>query len=218
MSSIDKDINGLLNTMHSQAAKEKGSTGELAVTRICEEFYNTMGGILYHSYSYRTDPEQAGNIKKSEGKLYVENLGTFTEIDVLYVSPFKVFPIEVKSYKAKEIILTDDGISGCAITDKSPVHQNEMHCRHLYAHLFKCLPDGDTSYIVPIVCMVDEATVRDKRTKWQKQYIKVCILNTLKDMIQKNNNPGAYRLDLGAIDKELREASTDYDKYYPLRV
>ena len=218
MSNIDKDINGLLNTMHGQEAKEKGSTGELAVTRICEDFYNTMGGILYHSYAYKTDADQAGNIKKKDGKLYVENLGRFTEIDVLYVSPFMVFPIEVKSYKAKEIILTDDGISGCAITDKSPVHQNEMHCRHLYAHLFKCLPNGDTSYIVPIVCMVDEATIRDKRSKWQKKYIKVCILNTLKDTIQKNNNPGAYRLDLHAIDKALREASTDYDKYYPLRV
>ncbi len=218
MSSIDKDINGLLNTMHTQETKAKGSTGELAVTRICEEFYNTMGGILYHSYSYKTDAEQAGNIKKDGGKLYVENLGSFTEIDVLYVSPFKVFPIEVKSYKAKEIVLTDDGISGCAITDKSPVHQNEMHCRHLYAHIFKCLPDGETQYIIPIVCMVDEATIRDKRSPWQKKYIKVCILNTLKDTISKNNNPGGYRLDLQAIDRTLKEVSTDYDKYYPLRI
>lgn len=218
MSNIDSDLNSLLKTMHTQDTKEKGTTGELAVTRICEEFYNSMGGILYHSYTYKVDKDLAGNIKKDDSGMYVENLGSTTEIDVLYVSPFKVFPIEVKSYKAKEIIFTDDGISGCAITNKSPVHQNEMHCRHLYSHLFKCLPDGDTSYIVPIVCMADETKVRDKRSQWQKQYIKMSILNTLKDTIQKNNNPGAYRLDLQAIDKCLREASTDYDKYYPLRV
>ena len=171
--SMDKEINALLKTMHSEEAKEKGTTGELSVMKVCEEFYQEYGGILYHSYSYKVDKNLEGNIKRDEnGNLYVENLGSTTEIDVLLVTPYKVFPIEVKAYRAKQITLTDDGISGCAITDKSPVHQNEMHCRHLYSYLFKSLPNGSTDYIVPIVCLVDRTELKDKRSDWQKEYIK----------------------------------------------
>ena len=216
--SLDSDVNALLKTMHSEAPIEKGSTGELAVTRICEEIYQAYGGILYHSYEYKTDPNLAGNIKKDGGKFYIENTGPVTEIDVLLVTPFRIFPIEVKAYKAKKITLTDAEITGCSITNKSPVHQNEMHCRHLYSHIFKSLPNGSTDYIVPIVCFVDETVVSDKRKDWQKEYIKVCILNTLKSTITKFNTPGSYRLDLTAIDQSLKDCATNWDKYYPVRL
>jgi hypothetical protein len=215
--SLDSDVNALLKQMHSQDPIAKGTTGELAVTKICENIYQNQGGILYHSYEYKVDKELAGNIKKKEGKLFIENLGSVTEIDVLLVTPFRIFPIEVKSYKANKITLRDDGIYGCAITDKSPVHQNEMHCRHLYSHIFKSMPDGATDYIVPIVCMVDKAEVIDERSDWQKKYIKVCILNTLEDTIIRNNNPGEYRLNLRAIDQSLKDVATNWDKYYPVR-
>ena len=42
------------------------------------------------------------------------------------------------------------------------------------------IPNGDTSYIVPIVCLVDKAKVIDNRSDWQKEYIKLCTLNTLR--------------------------------------
>lgn len=215
---MDKEINALLKTMHSEEAKEKGATGELSVMKVCEEFYQEYGGILYHSYSYKVDKDLEGNIKKDDnGNLFVENLGSTTEIDVILVTPYKVFPIEVKAYRAKQIVLTDDGISGCAITHKSPVHQNEMHCRHLYSHLFKCLPDGSTDYIVPIVCLVDKTELKDNRSDWQKDYIKVCTLNTLREILIKFNVPENYMLNLKSIDQTLKDAGTDWDKYYPIR-
>lgn len=217
--SLDNEINGILNQMHTEGTQEKGTTGEMAVTRICEEIYQNYGGILYHSYSYTVDHDLAGNIKKREdGTLYIENLGNETEIDVLLITPYKVFPIEVKAYKANKIILTDDGIEGCAITNKSPIHQNEMHCRHLYSHLYSVLPNGSTEYIVPMVCLVDKAEIIDKRSPWQKDYIKLCILNTLKDTLNKYNVPGKYKLNLQAIDKMLKEVAVGWDKYFPVRL
>ncbi len=219
MAALDKLINQSLDKMHSNRNVGKGTYGEEAVFQICEEFYQREGGILIHSYTYKVDKEQAGNIKRGDnGQLYIENLGDHTEIDVLYISKFRIFPIEVKAYRAREIRLDDAGIYGCYKTDKSPVHQNEMHCRHLYHPLlYRMLPDGDTNYIVPTVCMVDKATIIDERSDWQKDYIKVCILNTLADTIRQFNTPLQYQLNLQLADKLLKEGMLKNEKYLPPR-
>lgn len=219
MSGLNSSVDQILGKMRTTSRTGKGTFGEQAVFKICEQFYQTQGGILIHSYSYKTDKDQAGNIKKDQnGRLYVENLGGFTEIDVMYVSKFRVFPIEVKAYKAKEIRLTDDGIHGCYKTEKSPIHQNEMHCRHLYPHIFRTLPEGDTRYIVPIVCMVDKAIIIDERSDWQQTYIKLCVLNTLKEVIEKNNIPLDYQINLQLMDSVLKEAMVSSEKYLPPRI
>lgn len=220
MAGLDNSINGILNKMHNSSQTGKGTFGEQAVLKICEQFYQREGGILIHSYTYRVDKTQAGNIKIGQnGQHYIENLGDKTEIDVLYVSPFRVFPIEVKAYKAKQIRLDDAGIYGCYKTDKSPVHQNEMHCRHLYAPmLYRALPAGNTDYIVPLVCMVDSATIIDDRSDWQKEYIQLCVLNNLEETIRRNNTPLEYRLNLTLIDSLLREGMFSSEKYLPPRV
>lgn len=219
MSNLDDSVNEVLNKMHTFSQTEKGTFGEQAVFKICEQFYQKDGGILIHSYSYKTDREQAGNIKRGDnGQLYVENLSDYTEIDILYVSKFRIFPIEVKAYKAKEIRLDDAGIYGCYKTDKSPVHQNEMHCRHLYPKVFRALPEGSTEYIVPIVCMVDRATIIDERSDWQKDYIKLCILDNLEQTIRQFNTPIAYQLNLQLVDTILKESMIKNEKYLPPRI
>lgn len=218
MAGLDSSINSILNTMHSHQSTDKGSFGEQAVFKICEEFYQKQGGILIHSYTYKVDKDKAGNIKKGEnGQFYIENLGDITEIDVMYISKFRVFPIEVKAYRAKEITLDDAGIYGCYKTDKSPVHQNEMHCRHLYSHIFRALPQGSTDYVVPLVCMVDKAKVTDNRSEEQKSYIKVCILNNLKQTIQQYNTPLQYQLNIELMDRILKDAMIKSEKYLPPR-
>ena len=216
--SMDSDINSLLNQMHKQDIKGKGTTGELAVLKICESIYEREGGILYHSYEYKVDTDLPGNIKREGNSLYIENLGDVTEIDVLLVTPYRVFPIEVKSYRANTITLTDSAIDGCNANHKSPVHQNEMHCRHLYSGIAKSLPDGSTDYIIPIVCFVDECTVIDNRSDWQKEYIFVTILNNLKSEIIKHDVPGQYKLNLTTLDQSLKDLSTNHSKYYPVRI
>ena len=75
MSSLDSSVNDCLKNMHSRQSTEKGAYGEEAVFKICEQFYQSNGGILYHSYTYKTDETKQGNIKKNEdGTLFVENV------------------------------------------------------------------------------------------------------------------------------------------------
>ena len=219
MARIDNSINNLLSNMHSNRGVDKGSVGEQAVFKICEKFYQTEGGILVHSYTHKVDPEQKGNIKKGEnGQLYIENLGDITEIDILYISKYRIFPIEVKAYRAKQITLDDRGIYGCYKTDKSPVHQNEMHCRHFYSFMLRALENGDTDYIVPIVCMVDKCQLIDNRSYWQRNYIHLCVLNTLEDTIRQYNTPKSHQMDLVLCDKLLKEGMIKSEIYLPPRI
>lgn len=211
-------MNNILKGMRTTDMKQKGTKGEEAVFKLCEQLYQRHGGILYHSYSYKVDKKLPGNIKKNEdGSLRLENLGDLTEIDVLYVSPYRVFPIEVKSYSAKQITLKDDCIEGTRSTGKSPVHQNEMHCRHLYSHIFRALPDGKTDYIVPIVVFVDRCKLVDKRSAWQKEYIYKAILNNLKSTLVSYNVPGKYSINLKLMEDCLKEAELNHEKFLPAR-
>lgn len=214
-------MNMYLKQMATVTAKgrvtDKGTYGELAIVRICEELYQSVGGILYHSYTYKTEPELAGNIKRENGTLFLENVGSVTEVDVLFVTQFKIFLIEVKAYKAKKIILTDQAIEGCAVTHKSPVHQNEMHCRHLYPKLVKALPDGVSGYIEPVVVMVDQCELQDNRSMKQKRYIKLATLNSFRSCLEFLNKPLEYRLDLKLVDHCLTDACVSCEKKFPLR-
>lgn len=216
--SLTKEVNDILSKMHNSGEpKSKGVYGEQACLSICETIYRNQGGILIHSYAYKTVPGLAGNIKFGNG-FYVENLGSMTEIDLLLVTPFRIFPIEVKSYKASKITLTNDRISGCRSTDKSPEHQNEMHCRHLYPHIYKNIPNGDTRYIVPIVVFVDETTVSDQRTKDHKDYIVVTVLNRLRSELLKHNVPiDNTKLNLKALEASLRSAMISNEKFLPYK-
>lgn len=236
MGLTDREVDNILHQMHTTGKSNptgKGSIGERAVFAICEELYQKEGGILIHSYFYNVDKDLQGNIKRNpDGSHFVENLGSSTEIDILYISKYRVFPIEVKAYKAKEILLYDDRIEGCMKTDKSPVHQNEMHCRHLYSFMFRGLPDGGTNYpikiqgfrgfateyIVPIVVFVDKAVIKDMRSDWQRDYMKVAILNNLKATIQQYNTPLDYQFNLTLINNLLKENMVSAEKFLPARV
>lgn len=214
--SLTTSVNSILGKMHKQSPTDKGTYGEEAVLAICEDIYQRQGGILIHSYSYKTVDGLAGNIKRHGNNLYVENLGSFTEIDVLLCTPYRVFPIEVKAYKANSIYLSNSGITGCAMNNKSPEHQNEMHCRHLYPHIYQSVPDGMVEYIIPIVVFVDEAKVADQRTEDRKEYIKVTILNQFRQLIESLNIPyNSTLLDLGSIEVQLRKAMVSSEKFFP---
>lgn len=216
---LESEVNKYLKKMIQVGGTQKGNYGEQAVLKICEEMYQRQGGILYHSYTYNVTEGLAGNIKRKEdGKLYLEELGKTTEIDILFATEFKIFPIEVKAYKSKLITITDREITGCFKTDKSPIHQNEMHCRHLYHKLIRALPEGASKYIEPIVVFVDECSIEDNRSLKQKAYIKVATLDTLKVFLKQLNVPSEYRLDLTVLDKCLRDACVSKKKYFPLRI
>lgn len=214
---LNNTVNNILSKMHNQSiASDKGSYGEEAVFAICESIYQECSGSLIHSYTYKTVPSLSGNIKRSGNDLYVENTGSLTEIDIMLITPFKIFPIEVKAYKANTITLTNDKISGCSFTDKSPVHQNEMHMRHLYPQIYTAVPNGMTEYIIPIVVFADKTKVIDNRTVDNKNYIKVTILNQLNTLIREHNKPyNNTLLDVASIEMKLRGTMLKNEKFLP---
>lgn len=213
----NKSVSQYIKQMRSESGTEKGVWGERAVVRALLNLYQTRGGILIHSYEYDVDKDKPGNIKNDNGKIYLENLGDRTEIDVLYISNYRVFPIEVKSYAADEIVLTTQGISGCSVTNKSPIHQNEMHCNHLYSWIWEGI-EGNPNFIVPIVSFMtwhNKPVIRDNRPANERQYIHVTNLNTLIPTIEKLDTPLDRRLNLEQMDRLLRSHMISNDAYYP---
>jgi len=191
--------------------KEKGDLGEEVVWELCKNL-GLPNFLLYHSYKYpyqsnRDNVVYTGNVKYENGR-FVEytSKSIDDEIDVLLVTPYRVFPIEVKSYRAKRIDAYDHWVNkdGDPV-DKSPIAQAEKHARHLYHAIHMALPDGDSSYIIPIVCFTDKCALYDERAPQFKDYIPVCIANTLRKTLLQYNKPGNYLLSLSAIQDKLKE-------------
>ena len=191
--------------------KSKGDLGEDAVLSLCYERKQKLGnGLLYQSYMYPYQTNRAGVVYT--GNVKYEN-GTFVEysdesindeIDVLYVTPYRIFAIEVKSYHARSIEVYEHWVNkNGAPVEKSPVAQAEKHARHLYHALYDVLPDGDAHYIQPLVCFVDRCKVLDDRAEQFVDYVPVCILNNFLKTLNHYNTPLTYNLDLGAVEKKL---------------
>ena len=220
MSDINKILLGMRKAGKIQDWKAKGTAGEEAALAVVLDRYKRTGGLVYHSFKYpyqsnREGTTYTGNIKYEDGQ-YVEYTDSSLddEIDILYISPYRVFPIEVKAYHAK-IEVTDEWVKKQGtLVDKSPVAQCEKHARHLYHAISDVLPDGRPEYIKPITCFVDRCTLVDKRSASQISYIPCCILNSLKATIVESNIPLRYNLDIEAIKQKLNEVKTSVEKEF----
>jgi hypothetical protein len=210
-------INDVLRNMRKagkvQDMKEKGDLGEEAVLAVCYDRKEQAGvGLLYQSfmYPYQTDRSgvcYTGNIKFENGDFVEYTKDSINdEIDVLYITPYRIFTIEVKSYHARTLDVYEHWFNkNSTPVDKSPVMQAEKHARHLYHAIYTVLPDGNPSYIQPMVCFVDRCKVRDDRSQHFVDYVPVCVLNNLLATINKYNTPLEYNLDLEQIERKLNE-------------
>ena len=220
------DINKILARMRKsgklQDMKGKGDAGEDAVLNICLERQRRRGGLLYQSfeYPYQSNKEgkvYTGNIKweDDEYREYTETKRQlYDEIDVLYITDYRVFAIEVKAYHAK-IDITNEWMTKNGVkVDKSPIAQAEKHARHLYHAICDVLPDGKPQYIIPICCFVDRCTITDNRSDKMSYYIPITILNTFKKKIIEYDTPLDYNLDLPAIKRKLSEVKTNVRKEF----
>ncbi len=213
MGSINDVLYNMRKAGKIQDMKEKGNLGEEAVLAICYERKKTAGvGILYQSFMYPYQSDSGGTVYtgniKYEDNQFVEYTDDSIndEIDVLYITPYRIFPIEVKSYKARSLEVYEHWFNrNSTPVDKSPVMQAEKHARHLYHAIYDVLPDGNPYYIQPMVCFVDKCRVRDDRSDYFADYVPVCILNNLLSTINKYNYPMEYNLDLQMIEKKLNE-------------
>lgn len=211
MSNIQKAIDKM--NKNRAIAKEKGNFGEQAVLAVLKEFQRIHGGILIHSFTYKYASNRQGTNYK--GNIHRESDGTFKsvdgsnntydEIDIVYITPFRVFAIEAKArggiWKIDEKWCTQNSTP----VDKSPVAQAEKHARHLYHSIYEYLPDGNENYIIPLTVFVDKATVIDARSVEDKFYTPVTIVNTLKERVRNYNTPLKYQLDVKAILKRMMD-------------
>lgn len=193
--------------------KEKGDLGEEAVLSICYDRKQKVGnGLLYQSfmYPYQTDRSgvvYTGNIKYENNEFVEYSRESINdEIDVLYITPYRIFSIEVKSYKAKSLDVYEHWFNrGSTPVDKSPIMQAEKHARHLYHAIYDVIPDGNPNYIQPMVCFVDKCRVRDDRSEHFVDYVPVCILNNLLATLNHYNKPLEYNLDLVQVERKLND-------------
>lgn len=231
MPTVDDILAQMRNAGKVMDVKAKGDLGEDAVLDLCLGIKRSCNGILVQSFSYpyasnAQGKNYTGNIKLEGGKYVEYTEGNLTdEIDILLVTNFRIFPIEVKSYKANIRVYDhwmdrdNNGPSvpkGMQPVDKSPIAQAEKHARHLYHQIYEVLPDGQPAYIVPIVCFVDRCTVNDDRCAVNQKYLPVSILNTLRQTIFQYNTPLKYGLDLEAVKRKLNAIKTSTRKEFGL--
>lgn len=217
-------VNDVLSSMRKagkvQDMKEKGDLGEEAVLAICLDRKKAVGkGLLYQSFMYpyqsdRSGRVYTGNVKYENGE-FVEYTSESTndEIDVLYITPYRIFPIEVKSYSARTLDVYEHWFNRSSTpVEKSPIAQAEKHARHLYHAIYDVLPDGNPEYIKPIVCFVDKCKVRDDRSQHFVDYVPVCILNNLLRTINHYNTPLEYNLSLPEVERKLNNVAVSIKK------
>ena len=214
MASINDTLAKMRDSGRIMDVRAKGDLGEDAVLAICADRKNTVGnGILYQSYMYpyqtnRSGVCYTGNIKYIDHKFEeFTNDSINDEIDVLYITAYRVFPIEVKSYHARTIeVYKHWSGKDSKPFEKSPIAQAEKHARHLYHLLYDVLPDGNPEYIKPMVVFVDRCELRDDREQVDYDYVPACVLNTFLNTLNHYNTPLKYNLDLRAIENKLQKS------------
>ena len=216
--SVEKSL-GKMNK-NRKDFKVKGTAGEEAVLAILQEYQNVRGGTIFHSYTYeyskrRDGTNYPGNIKLEQGK-FIEipgNKGTQDEIDLVYVTPYRIFAIECKARTGKWKVYDHWASQSGKEVDKSPVAQCEKHARHLYYMLYEFLPDGRPEYIVPLTVFVDRATIEDSRAAEFRQYLPIAIINNFKVKLVGNDSPLKYELETEKIIEKLKRSGTNTGMY-----
>lgn len=202
--------------------KAKGAAGEAAAFDVVHAYRAAHGGILKQGFTYpyatnRQGTLYLGNIFWDAEKSKYYDLTSFVndEIDILYISNCRIFPIEIKAYHDDTMVVTDTWLyrKGQPV-EKSPYTQAEKHARHLYHQLFDVIPNGDPKYIVPLVCFVDECTIDDQRSPKMQYYLPTTTLDSLAQTISERDFPigkQGYTLDLDMIGKKLKEIERERD-------
>ena len=217
------NINKILSQMRTagqiQDRETKGALGEDAIFQLISQRKGQR--LLYHSVQYPYQTTRDGRVYLGNIK-YDANTGQFQEytsaytddeIDILYITPYRCFVIESKSYHAKYIDIYEHWANVREEpVDKNPVLQNEKHCRMLYHMLNAVLPNGNPDYIVPITCFVDRCTIRDDRAEYWMNKYPVCTLNALMKTIQHYDTPLDYNLHLKYINKLIHEKAVSIKK------
>ena len=213
---MDNDVNSYLSRMRQASRRaeyrEKGTEGEKAVKAVLMSLQDINSVILYSSFEYpyssnREGKNYTGNIFFREGKYteMTDKKGLHDEIDLLYITSYRIFVIEVKSYHARKLRAYDHWFNRDGIPlEKSPIAQAEKHARMLYHAIHEYIPNGDPKYIIPMCVFVDRCTFIDDRSANMKKYLPCTILNNFKKTIISLNQPLDFLIDLDSLRQRLK--------------
>lgn len=221
------------NSDYAAISKRKGTAGELAVLYALEEYKQKHKISLFQSYSYvlpldpngnkiptnmflinsdnvRSNPD-AYNQLDSDGKIAIRvdtNAGEIDEIDIIAITQFRIFLIEVKSYKNKLELFDYWEKYNSSYDTKGILGQTEKHARCFYNLIYQYLPNGNPNYIIPIVCIPDIGKIIDNRSADYRKKYPVVILNELVKSIHKRNTVLHARLNTEEIIKYMRSKAS----------
>lgn len=135
-----------------------------------------------------------------------------TEIDILTVTPYRIFVLEVKTiyghmrvFQSNNIEISKTKTFTGEYEKKNFLQQNEMHARHLYYHLHKLLPDGNPDYICPMIVMTGKMKFEDFRDPYARKKYPMTTTNGLVSTLKEHNVADKYLLDVAKIKKKLKE-------------
>ena len=183
-------------------AKDKGDAGEEILMALAKEYQEDYPCVILWSYSYpyssnRNGQLYTGNIKLQNGEfIELTKEGYNDEIDLVIVTNYRVFVIECKARSGTWVLYDHWAKQNSVDVDKSPISQCEKHARHLYPLIYEYLPDGKPEYIVPLTVFVDKCKLTDKRGAFDRKYIKATIANKFKSVLQANDTPLEYQIDI----------------------
>ena len=201
-------ISKKLELLSKLKSVDKGDVGEDVIFEILKTVQKKRGGIIFHSYKYPYIPNIPGNVKIDDnGKVYVvPGDNHMDEVDLIYVTDYRIFLIEVKAYRSKDIRFTDLWTyHNKAADSKSVLCQSEKHGRHFYHTFYSYLPNGSSEYIIPLVCLVDKCKFTDKRSSKDLNYLPACLRNELVYYLNELDTPLDFRIDIPDLKKGMLE-------------
>ena len=203
-------INDMLDKLSKINDERKGELGEKIVFEILGRYKKTISSaVLINTLAYPYYQNAEGNVKLKDNKFVtVSDSDTQDEIDVVLITPFRIFLCEVKAYRYS-ITFTDLW----TYRPKGPVEksiplQAEKHARHFYYNFFDVIPDGKQDYIIPLIVIADKGEISDKRNPEWKRYIPVTNLNSLNKTVSVLDKPLEYKIDVKRVLSAIKERNT----------
>lgn len=203
-----QDVNRQLKEIFNDntlTPQQRGDKGEMVIGELVQYWASKYeGSIFEHSFMYEQGPILPTQNSKEEVPV--------TESDIIAITPYAIFVIEVKTvyghmkvYEDSNIEIIKKGTFTGNFESKNYLRQNEMHCRHLYYHLKDILPDGNPAYIKPLIVMTGKMKIYDERNNADKRRYPIVITNRLIPTLEEYNKPNKFLLDLNKINKRLNK-------------
>lgn len=185
-----KKINTLLKEISVINDERKGVLGEEIAFEVLKRYTKARGNsILINTVIYPYYSNTPGNIKLKDNKfISLNDNDTNDEVDIVLITPYKIFLCEVKAYRY-DIEFTDLWVyrSKTAV-EKSTTAQAEKHARHFYHNFCESIPHGNSEYIIPVIVIADKSKIQDNRSIEWKNYIHITNINKLNKLISELEN------------------------------